>query len=86
MADACRSRDRLFAEYRRAVKEWVASINDLKKITPDPHLMDRIEDSRFRAITARAAYENHIVDHGCEDLLKRRTGSVIDDLGSRYAG
>jgi hypothetical protein len=86
MVDACRSRDRLFAEYRRAVKEWVAAINNLRKITHDPHLMDRIENSRFRAITARAAYENHIVDHGCEDLVTRSTGSVIDDLGARHAG
>ena len=65
MNDACRSRDRLFREYRQAVKEWVSSIENLRKNTFDPHLMSRIENSRVRAMNAKAAYENHLGEHDC---------------------
>lgn len=65
MERACRSRDRLFVAYRHAVRDWVAAINCLGKNTHDPNLMGRIEDTRFRALTARAAYQNHVADHGC---------------------
>jgi hypothetical protein len=68
MEKTCRSRDRLFQEYRRAVKEWVASINILGKTAYDARVMQRIEDFRFRALTAKAAYENHIAEHRCGAL------------------
>jgi hypothetical protein len=61
----CRSRDRLFVEYRHAVRDWVASINNLGKMTHDPQLMERIEDSRGRALTAKAAYMSHMANHSC---------------------
>ena len=62
---ACELRDQLFLEYRSMVREWVAAINELGKGTHDPYLMGRIEDSRFRALTSKAAYNNHVAKHGC---------------------
>jgi hypothetical protein len=66
--NVCRSRDRLFVEYRHAVRDWVASINNLGRMTHDPQLMEKIEDSRSRALTAKAAYLNHIAKHSCNAL------------------
>jgi hypothetical protein len=63
--NVCRSRDRLFVEYRHSVRDWVASINKLGKMTHDPQLMERIEDARSRALSAKAAYLNHVAKHSC---------------------
>jgi hypothetical protein len=65
MQRECPSRDHLFVEYRQAVKEWVVSVNKLGNPAEDPRLMAGIEDSRFRALTAKAHYENHVLTHGC---------------------
>jgi hypothetical protein len=34
-------------------------------MTHDPQLMERIEDSRGRALTAKAAYMSHMANHSC---------------------
>jgi hypothetical protein len=60
----CRVGDRLFREYREAVREWVASINELR----DDHgerLLNRIEEARSRVLLARDVFENHGKEHGC---------------------
>jgi hypothetical protein len=61
----CPSRDRLFAEYREGVKEWVASVNKIENPINGQRLMAAIENSRFRALTAKAQYKSHVVEHDC---------------------
>ena len=58
MEKRCETRDRLFNEYREALQEWVASINNLED---EAH----VEETRFRAMVARHQYENHIANHNC---------------------
>jgi hypothetical protein len=64
----CEQRDCLFLAYRNSVKEWVAAINELDKGRRGhgTRLTDRIEAARFRALTDKAMYNNHIDRHGCE--------------------
>jgi hypothetical protein len=64
----CEERDLLFLQYRNAVRDWVAAINrlDAANANYDQRLTDRIEETRFRALTAKAMYHNHIDQHGCE--------------------
>ena len=55
---------RVFLEYREAVKEWVASINELESGHPQ-ELLARIEEGRFCAELAKEDYLKHIREHGC---------------------
>jgi len=82
MKHECSSRDCLFTDYRQAVREWVAAINRLVTPTDDPHLMQRIEDTRFRALTAKAHYQNHVTEHGCKDFI---TPSVLGPTLVRHS-
>jgi hypothetical protein len=64
----CPTKYRLFMEYRQAVAEWVATVNKLdeRAMEFDSRVMDRIDELRFRALAARALYEKHVADDGCE--------------------
>jgi hypothetical protein len=62
----CEEKDRLFLEYRNSVKEWVSAINELDGRTGyENRLTDHIEEARFRALTAKAMYHNHVDHHRC---------------------
>jgi hypothetical protein len=63
----CDARDRLFADYRQALQEWVASIKRLDDETNvhNQRLFDRVEEFRFRTLLARDQYANHIANHRC---------------------
>ena len=63
----CKTRDRLFTEYRQTVKEWVESINKLEdeKNVYNERMLDRVDEMRFRANLAKTLYENHLTHHNC---------------------
>jgi hypothetical protein len=65
MKKSCRSGDRLFRRYRKTIKDWVASINNLRRPTPDPYLMRKIEECRLQALKAKTAYKEHLAEHKC---------------------
>jgi hypothetical protein len=69
----CEERDRLFAEYRIAVKKWTELAINIK---PEPvfhqrvsKAMERLEDAKFQAHLARIGYENHLQRHLCDGEL-----------------
>jgi len=56
--------NRLYREYREAVKKWVASISRLK----DGHseaTLKRIEKTHLGARLTKEEYQNHVDAHGC---------------------
>ena len=74
----CVDAKRLFLEYRRAVREWVASINQLQ-CGRSQLLFKLIEGNQRHARLAEHAYQTHIAEHDCmlgeDDLANVFTAS-----------
>ncbi len=86
MERVCLLRDHLFLQYRQAVRDWVAAINQLGKSSDDPRLMGRIEDARFRALSSKAAYHNHVREHGCGSFTGSDTRRPATELSMVASG
>jgi len=60
----CSVGNRLYLEYREAVKKWVASINQLKDDRSQA-ILKRIEENRLCVMLTKEEYQNHVDAHGC---------------------